>query len=242
MTEPKRPITADDLLTLQSVGDPQISPDGAHVAFVRTIVDRDKNKTRGEIWLVSADGSRAPRRFTGGTDSVGGPRWSPDGTTDRVRLGPAGGDGASLPYSRRRRRGAAADEVGTRFHSGFALVRRWFASRVPVPSHTRRLYEEGRTEERKEKGLSSPPRVHTALAYRQDGFGYWDGSYWQVYVANAETGEARALTSGDSQLRRPLLVPGRQRRWRSCRTGGRIGTRPARPTSRFGPCPPKAAN
>ncbi len=81
----KRPITADDLLTLQLVGDPQISPDAKTVAFVRTITDAEKNIYRSEIWTVPADGSRLPRRFTGGAWNDSEPRWSPDMRLDRLR-------------------------------------------------------------------------------------------------------------------------------------------------------------
>ena len=47
MTDTKRPITAGDLLTLQGVGDPQVSPDGRRVAFVHTATDMEKNTYRG---------------------------------------------------------------------------------------------------------------------------------------------------------------------------------------------------
>ena len=80
MTEAKRSITAEDLLTLQAVGDVQIAPDGAQVAFVRTVTDAEKNKYKSEIWLVPVDGSRPPKQFTGGKAIASSPRWSPDGT------------------------------------------------------------------------------------------------------------------------------------------------------------------
>lgn len=85
MTQVKRPITADDLLTLQAVGDPQISPDAKTVAFVRTTTDTGKNTYRGEIWIVPADSSRPARRFTGGAGNDSEPRWSPDMRLDRLR-------------------------------------------------------------------------------------------------------------------------------------------------------------
>jgi dipeptidyl aminopeptidase/acylaminoacyl peptidase len=196
MTETKRPITADDLLTLQNVGDPQISPDGARVAFVRTVTDLDKNKYRGEIWLVPADGSGPPCRFTGGKDSAGEPRWSPDGArlafvSDRedeaaqVFIIPAdGGEALALTHLE------PGSVQGLRWSPDGAKIA--FLYRATPQAYTKKA-----VEERKTKGLSDPPRVHTRLFYRLDGFGYFDGSYPQVYVADVATGEAKPLTGGE---------------------------------------------
>ncbi|MGK2850261.1 MAG: S9 family peptidase [Candidatus Limnocylindrales bacterium] len=61
---PPTQLTASE----QAISDPQWSPDGRRLAFVRD----------GEVWLVEADGSRLVRVVAkpgGGRD----PRWSPDG-------------------------------------------------------------------------------------------------------------------------------------------------------------------
>jgi dipeptidyl aminopeptidase/acylaminoacyl peptidase len=71
-------ITPQDFYDIVTVQDPQISPDGDWIAFVRVSVDRVENTYRRAIWLAPSDGS-PPKPFTsGGKDHT--PRWSPDGT------------------------------------------------------------------------------------------------------------------------------------------------------------------
>ena len=74
----KRPITEDDLLKFVWAADPQISPDGRQVAFVRVVVNEQKDDYETSLWIVPADSATPPRRLTSGArDSA--PRWSPDG-------------------------------------------------------------------------------------------------------------------------------------------------------------------
>ncbi len=74
-----RPMTIHDLLVAIRVTDPQLSPDGRSVAFVRTTTDLASGKRNGDIWLVPADGSAAPRALLAGEKAENTPRWSPDG-------------------------------------------------------------------------------------------------------------------------------------------------------------------
>ena len=74
----KRGITEKDLFKFVWVADPQISPDGSQVAFVRVTSDEKKDTYEHNIWLARADGSEAPRKLTGGTRDAN-PRWSVDG-------------------------------------------------------------------------------------------------------------------------------------------------------------------
>src|SRR5438128_12006703 len=75
-----RPITIQDLLTAVRVGDPQLSPDGRQVAFVRTTTDLASGKRNSDIWVVPADGSGPSRLLIGGDKSENTPRWDPDGS------------------------------------------------------------------------------------------------------------------------------------------------------------------
>jgi dipeptidyl aminopeptidase/acylaminoacyl peptidase len=74
----KRHITETDLFKFVWIADPQISPDGSQVVFVRVTVNDKKDGYDTALWIVPADGSEPPRAFTSGpSDSA--PRWSPDG-------------------------------------------------------------------------------------------------------------------------------------------------------------------
>src|SRR5579872_2637929 len=74
-----RPMSLNDLLTAVRVSDPQLSPDGTLVAYVRTTTDPATLKRNADIWVVAADGSSAPNPLVGGDKAENTPRWSPDG-------------------------------------------------------------------------------------------------------------------------------------------------------------------
>ena len=61
------------------VSDPQLSPDGRLVAYVRTATDPATLARNADIWVVAADGSSAPTPLVAGAKSETTPRWSPDG-------------------------------------------------------------------------------------------------------------------------------------------------------------------
>jgi dipeptidyl aminopeptidase/acylaminoacyl peptidase len=74
----KRNITEKDLWDFVWIGDPQVSPDGSRVAFVRVTVNEKKEGYNTSIWSVSTSGTEEPHQLTKG-DHDSAPRWSPDG-------------------------------------------------------------------------------------------------------------------------------------------------------------------
>ena len=73
-----RKVTLDDLYRLREVGDPEISPDGAWVAYTVSVPDTAKDEADSDVWMTSWDGQRSVRLTTSKT-SEHTPRWSPDG-------------------------------------------------------------------------------------------------------------------------------------------------------------------
>ena len=72
-------MTIDDLLVAIRVSDPQVTPDGRQVAYVRATTDLQAGRRNGDIWIVPSDGSAAPRLLAGGDKGESAPRFSGDG-------------------------------------------------------------------------------------------------------------------------------------------------------------------
>jgi dipeptidyl aminopeptidase/acylaminoacyl peptidase len=77
--QPKpRLLDKETFMNMESVGNPEISPDGKQIIFTRTWVDKVKDQYRSNLWIVDVDGSRV-RELTSGARNDSSPVWSPDG-------------------------------------------------------------------------------------------------------------------------------------------------------------------
>ena len=189
----KRAVALEDLLRFELAGETQISPDGRRAVITVKRADSEKNKYFTRLWMADSDsGTSVPFTSDGHSDSS--PRWSPDGSKiayvsnrdDEEKsqiyvISPDGGEAQPL----------------TKFEDGSITALSWSPDGSKLLFLYRATPEPWRKDakkEREEKKLSSPVRVHTKLFYRLDGFGYFDESFWQVYVADSATGEVTRLT------------------------------------------------
>ncbi len=72
------PITPRDLLRFQMVSDPQVSPDGRSVGWVRTWIDAEANRYHSALMITDVANGRS-RQLEAPGDLCTRPRWSPDG-------------------------------------------------------------------------------------------------------------------------------------------------------------------
>ena len=189
--EDRRPIRETDLLDFTWIADPQISPDGSAVAFVRVVVNRAEDTYESAIWVVPADGGEPRPMTTGRRDTT--PRWSPDGT----RLGflrpvEAGGRTTAPQVHLLALDGGEARAVTSLADGVTTFAWSPDGTRLVVGSNVRTAAPP-RTEPGRPK--ASEARVITRARFRADGGGYLDGARrGRLFVVPADApGPARAL-------------------------------------------------
>src|SRR5947207_13764702 len=82
-------LSAIDEFQIQLSTDPQISPDGKRIVYVRRFADPMTDKRYSNLWIINTDGTDH-RPLTTGNRGDASPRWSPDGmrlSTDDLRVG-----------------------------------------------------------------------------------------------------------------------------------------------------------
>lgn len=194
-------LTAEDLFELQYVTDPQISPDGSRVAYVRAINDVMIDDTRGNVWIASSDGSDH-RPLLSGKSSFSSPRWSPDGK--RLAYITTAGDKPQL-HVRWMDSGESA-LVTNLVEPPSSLA--WSPDGEQIAFTMRVAAEKPSLAKppKKPEGAEWAPEVTVidSVVYRFDGRGYVDPGFDHVFVVPADGGSARQVTSGDYDHSGPL--------------------------------------
>jgi dipeptidyl aminopeptidase/acylaminoacyl peptidase len=76
----QRAFTPEDLVMMNRLGDPQVSPDGRLVAFAVRSTDLAANRGNSDLYLLDLSAAPAKtRRLTSASASDSSPRWSHDG-------------------------------------------------------------------------------------------------------------------------------------------------------------------
>lgn len=183
-----------DVFNLQSAADPQISPDGKHIVYVRQFSDIMTDKRRSNLWTINFDGTE-DRALTTGAYGDSSPRWSPDGTriayiSDR--------DGKPQIYVRWMDSGQSAQI--TSVENGPSEIA-WspdgklisFSSLVEVdPPKIANLPKPPEGAK-----WADPPKTYESLIYRFNARGYLKPGFEQLFVVASDGGAARQLTSGN---------------------------------------------
>jgi len=74
----QRPMKIVDLLNIPWISEPQLSPDGRQLLYVRSDADWAANKRVDHIWRINVDGT-GEVQLTSGTNGESSPRFSADG-------------------------------------------------------------------------------------------------------------------------------------------------------------------
>ena len=187
---PTRRFSGADLFGLSVASDPQISPDGKTIVYVRRSGDIMTDRMASSLWLIDVTSGRQTPFATSGNS----PRWSPDGT----RIAYVAGDGEQSQLFVRWLASGSSTRVTSLPGDPSALA--W------SPDGTRIAYVatfagEGTTLGKppaKPEGAKWAPglEVIDRVTYRNDGAGYRKPGYAHLFVIAADGGAARQLTFG----------------------------------------------
>ncbi|MFC1562314.1 hypothetical protein ACFL4Q_04890, partial [candidate division KSB1 bacterium] len=76
---PRRALTLEDYFIIESIGSPEISPNGNYVAYTHSYINEEENRSEREIWIVDAGGTGEARKITDKNMNASGLQWSPEG-------------------------------------------------------------------------------------------------------------------------------------------------------------------
>jgi len=187
-------LTAMDEFQIQTATDPQISPDGKKIVYVRRFADAMSDRRYANLWIINSDGSDHRPLSTGNRNDVS-PRWSPDGTR-LAYLSDA--DGKQQIYIRWMDTGQTAritnlDQAPDAINwspdgkmlsfSALVLGKGPHLADLPAPPSGAKW--------------ADPPVAYDRLVYRFNGVGYLKPGYMQIFVVSTDGGSPRQISNGN---------------------------------------------
>ena len=198
-----RKLGLEQYMDMETVSDPQISPDGSRIVYTRGWIDEVNDRRESSVWIMEADGTRGRALLDGS-----GARWSPDGTRI-LFVAPGEPEGAQI-FVRWMDAEGAVTQI-TRLQNGPSNVRwspdgEWIAFTSRVDD---RADFAGVDLPRRPEGASwtEEPKIVERANYKQDRRGYVDTGWTHVFVVSAGGGTARQLTDGEWNHSAPRWSP-----------------------------------
>lgn len=186
-------LQLEDIFQMETATDPQISPDGSRIVYVRQFADIMTDRRYSNLWTIGFDGS-GHRPLTTGKFRDTAPRWSPDGsqlvfTSDR--------EGGTQLWRRWMDSGQmakltnATEALGTPAWSpdGKTIAFTMFVSEAGPKIVDLPKAPPGAK-------WAEPAKVYDTLVYRHDRAGYLKPGYTHLFTVPVEGGTPRQISAG----------------------------------------------
>lgn len=191
----KTNLELTDIFDYEFVSDPQISPDGSKIIYVRNFKDIMTDKNLSNLWIVNFDGSQN-RPLTTGNHNDFYPRWSHDGK--KIIFKSNMSDDKMKLYLMWLDTKETAPLTNTPMAPGavsWSHDDRYLAFTMFVPAKDESLIKmPGKPEGAK---WNTPPTYIDKLNYRGDGQGYIKGGNDQLFTLSVDGGTPKQLTTAE---------------------------------------------
>lgn len=193
----KSRLTAMDVFNIQTARDPQISPDGEKIVYVRAFADAMTDRRYTNLWIMNADGTEH-RPLTTGNRHDGSPRWSPDGT--RLAFLAEVNEKPQI-FVRWMDTGQTARITNVENAPGalaWSPDGKTLAFESLVPEAGPHIADLPKAPEGAK--WADPAKVYDRVVYRFNGRGYLKPGTTQIFVVSADGGTPRQVTRGRFSL------------------------------------------
>jgi dipeptidyl aminopeptidase/acylaminoacyl peptidase len=184
-------ITPEKLLELNSVVNPQFSPDGKSFVYVQTTINKDKDEYESHIFYHTLENSGEPVQWTYGNSRNHTPRWSPDGSSLAFV---SNRSGKNQIYLLNISGGEARQLTNLPSGAGNPV---WSPDGSRIAFNT--SLKPGKTvfDMEEEKIEKLVPLEVIQMKYKSDGSGFLQGDLSQVAVVSIKNGELTQLTNSN---------------------------------------------
>ncbi len=190
-----------DIFNVEYGDDPQISPNGALVAYVRKSNDIMTDATRSNIWVADADGANHRPLLSGRADYTF-PRWSPDGKRLAYISSVEGSPQLYVKWLSTGDEALITNLTEAPDDLAWSPDGRLIAFVMSVKADNDPFVKSPAKPEGAE--WAEPFNYIDDIRYRFDGRGYLEPAHDHIFVTPADGGTPQQVTSGDFNHQGPL--------------------------------------
>jgi acylaminoacyl-peptidase len=181
-----------DIFNMEYVSDPQISPDGSKIIYVRNFKDIMTDRNLSNLWIIDFDGSNN-RPLTTGNHNDFAPKWSHDGkkivfksnmADDKMKL--------YLMWLDTKETMALTNTPQSPGQVSWSYDDSYVAFNMFVPEANQSIIKMPAKPEGAK--WNAPPKYIDKMNYRGDGSGYYKGGNSQLFTLPISGGTPKQLT------------------------------------------------
>jgi acylaminoacyl-peptidase len=190
----KQNLQIEDEFQLEVTSDPQISPSGSAVVYVRQFSDSKTDKRYSNLWIVETNGSNH-RPLTSGNLNDSSPRWSPDGSKIAFISNRDGSGQIHLLWLQTGQIARISNLSNDPSQLSWSPDGKWIAYLAIAKSNKTPMIK--MPEKPEGAAWAEPAKVIDRLTYRFNRAGYLPDGYWHVFAISAEGGMPIQISKGD---------------------------------------------
>lgn len=188
---------SEDIFALEYANDPQVSPDGKQIVYVRNSNDIMTDGTHSSLWLLDVKTGQQSPLFVD-QFNYGSPRWSEDGNRIAFISDRSGSRQIHVHYVKENKTALVSQLTKSPGNLTWSPDGEQLAFTMNVPAQATPLAKAIKMPKKPEAAKWSEPAILIERAqYQADGQGFLKSEFRHVFVLPATGGKERKLTEGD---------------------------------------------